>query len=347
MWEFSFNAFFLRGEGKVPHCKPCRKKNLHNSETRLCNGCNEHRRIECFLKNVYGYGEEFQHCKKCRKKHSKISSVTSAEFRICTLCKKTKHIDKFHQTRNKTGTKIFNSACKNCNNQKVALNAKRIHSYISSKRADCGCFNCGLKDPYCLANDHIDQKQKTIGIAACKSIGKIEKEWPKTRVVCHNCHRFITQSQIELIKKPLDQLSNPSWGKTTRDNLDFVNQQKLKIGNCKYCQLKVTEKNCFVFDFDHIDPKEKWIEISRIIKKKLSEDEILNEINKCQLLCANCHQKKTLSEVSERVKIRTELDLLDKVSTNISQCDGFLLTTDTKVVQTIDKDIELEFEIQN
>lgn len=43
-------------------------------------------------------------------------------------------------------------------------------------------------------------------------------------------------------------------------------------------------------EFDHINPKLKEFEIARAITTGYSWDKILKEINKCRLLCANCHK---------------------------------------------------------
>ena len=42
------------------------------------------------------------------------------------------------------------------------------------------------------------------------------------------------------------------------------------------------------FHFNHIDPEKKHPDYDNIIKRKLS-DEVLDEVDKCQLFCSNCH----------------------------------------------------------
>jgi 5-methylcytosine-specific restriction endonuclease McrA len=49
-------------------------------------------------------------------------------------------------------------------------------------------------------------------------------------------------------------------------------------------------------EFDHIDPKTKTIGISKAVSDTWSWENILNEIEKCQILCANCHKVKTAKE---------------------------------------------------
>jgi len=61
-----------------------------------------------------------------------------------------------------------------------------------------------------------------------------------------------------------------------------------KGGKCERCNLKLEDTHYSVFDFHHINPKEKDIKFDRIKYQKW--EVIQNEIDKCQLLCANCHR---------------------------------------------------------
>lgn len=45
-------------------------------------------------------------------------------------------------------------------------------------------------------------------------------------------------------------------------------------------------------EFDHLDPSSKVLTISKRID--LSDNNLLAEVKKCQLLCKKCHHKKTL-----------------------------------------------------
>lgn len=51
-----------------------------------------------------------------------------------------------------------------------------------------------------------------------------------------------------------------------------------------------------VLEFDHVDPATKSFSIARGIASTLSWENILAEIAKCQLLCANCHKIKTAEQ---------------------------------------------------
>lgn len=45
-----------------------------------------------------------------------------------------------------------------------------------------------------------------------------------------------------------------------------------------------------VYDFHHLDPSQKEASISRLLYKKVNWDTKKTELDKCVLLCANCHR---------------------------------------------------------
>jgi hypothetical protein len=82
---------------------------------------------------------------------------------------------------------------------------------------------------------------------------------------------------------------------------DFVNQQKLLVGRCAMHpflndgqEYIVTERNVVAFCWDHTDRETKVATLSQMVgRKKFNQQDLLNEIAKCVLVCANCHQIKT------------------------------------------------------
>lgn len=63
-----------------------------------------------------------------------------------------------------------------------------------------------------------------------------------------------------------------------------------KGGKCNMCGLEYNTCNGSVFDFHHINPEEKDFTISqRLVRQSISE-EVKQELDKCILVCANCHR---------------------------------------------------------
>jgi hypothetical protein len=69
---------------------------------------------------------------------------------------------------------------------------------------------------------------------------------------------------------------------------EFINGYKLDVG----CQACGYNEHPVALEFDHIDPSTKKFSIGSQLMS-MSWKAIHDEIAKCQVLCANCHQIRT------------------------------------------------------
>ncbi len=83
-----------------------------------------------------------------------------------------------------------------------------------------------------------------------------------------------------------------SRNRKIKDNLKKQMLSYLQDKCCVSCGIEDSR----VLEFDHIDPDSKSASISRLINSTTNWDNVLQEINKCQILCANCHKIKTSKE---------------------------------------------------
>jgi len=74
--------------------------------------------------------------------------------------------------------------------------------------------------------------------------------------------------------------------------LDYI---KHKSG-CAKCD----ENDYLVLEFNHINPETKSFNIGKTKGKSKSWSTILNEVKKCEILCANCHKRVTAREHGRR-----------------------------------------------
>jgi len=80
--------------------------------------------------------------------------------------------------------------------------------------------------------------------------------------------------------------ANEYYGKRIKDvKLRMIIYKGCK---CKRCALNLKDTHYSVFEFHHRDPKEKDVNFAKIKYQKW--DVIEKEIDKCDLLCANCHR---------------------------------------------------------
>lgn len=108
-------------------------------------------------------------------------------------------------------------------------------------------------------------------------------------------HRMKAQGQIKLKGRPAGKLGQ------ARDIYirDYIIQRKLEAGYCVECEMPCEEWNHVMFAWDHIDRATKSFTISQArkhLKVDSAQDTLKAEIDKCQLMCHNCHAHKTWIE---------------------------------------------------
>ena len=136
------------------------------------------------------------------------------------------------------------------------------------------CSRCLL----CLDDSFFNTKRR-------KKDGSVQKQ-----SYCKNCQKIVWK----------EYYSNPKVRKEHQDNIRINNTKKLselrsivsdqKNKPCKDCGVKY---NPWIMDFDHLNPNSKINNISTLVANKTKLEVILNEINKCDLVCANCHRERT------------------------------------------------------
>lgn len=66
---------------------------------------------------------------------------------------------------------------------------------------------------------------------------------------------------------------------------------RLKDKPCMDCENRFIPE---VMEFDHLDPSSKKLNIATMVATGYSDERILEEISKCELVCANCHRIRTV-----------------------------------------------------
>jgi hypothetical protein len=100
------------------------------------------------------------------------------------------------------------------------------------------------------------------------------------RSECKICYNEYFRSYMKDNKSHTDRVSK---GKKKRR--DFVKELKIEAG-CFLCGYKKTSA---ALHYHHLKPEDKEFDISWGVNKQLTEEKLLKEIEKCVILCANCH----------------------------------------------------------
>lgn len=198
----------------------------------------------------------------------------------CSLNKK-QSLFFFHKTKKRYENRCL--ACKRSYTlEKNRLIRARNVAFIRSIKENSPCKDCGQKWHFCqLDFDHIDVKTKKYEIwrVTTQSIASIQAEIAKCDIVCANCHRERTQKVFGQVKlNALPQNHRYS---------EFINSLKSKKKCCD-CRFDFPH---YMLDYDHIQAKS--FELNRAKQLRTDKGRVLEEINKCELICVNCHRLRT------------------------------------------------------
>lgn len=85
------------------------------------------------------------------------------------------------------------------------------------------------------------------------------------------------------------------YPKNRTKHIGYVRNNKIKkiekLRNLKVKCSRCTETHISCLDFHHTDPNIKFGNVSELPAKGWSWERIQAEINKCVILCSNCHRK--------------------------------------------------------
>jgi len=128
-------------------------------------------------------------------------------------------------------------------------------------------------------------------------------QWHRKRgedcVVCRQAHAIDRRRRYKP-KKP-----QPSSRERKVNARRFIIDMKLRRGHCLDCGMIVTEDNYYCFDFDHRDPQHKAFTLSAKTRT-FSQARLIEEMNKCDLVCANCHRHRTMRQFRSGVLTGTK-----------------------------------------
>ena len=153
-----------------------------------------------------------------------------------------------------------------------------------------GCIDCGYEDIRAIDPDHLDGETKAGHLSRlvtmCASAARIRAELAKCVARCARCHRRVTQQQRPCEWRTATRLP-PSWQRRL-DRQDLNDLIKILHG-CSDCGWNLWARG---LDWDHVRGI-KIAGISKLIADGRPWVEVLAEMGKCEVVCANCHRIRT------------------------------------------------------
>jgi hypothetical protein len=235
---------------------------------------------------------------------SSLRAEEAPESQAAKLCSKCGQLGEFRKGSRQ---------CKGCereysrayqaslSSEKKASYKKQDAEYVGRKRAErhleldkiksASCMDCGRSfPPHVMDFDHRDPTTKKAGINRIKGStlawGTVLEEIAKCDLVCVNCHRLRT------------------WPKRS----EFPDKRQkaiiaLKDAPCMDCGGRF--EPCQM-DFDHV----RGVKKAPVAKLYRVED-ILEEVSKCELVCANCHRVRSHNRPHPKQSIRIDPNSID------------------------------------
>jgi len=252
---------------------------------------------------------ELENIEEEKKKNDNIDNndiIKNEENKIrCKGCTKFYPLSHFISLKNGAQTK----KCQKCRDISARCrksqhsNASKIRQhYINLKRNLPPCVMCGDDNPNHKEFDHINPADKLCIVGNCRSIEQMENEAKKCQSVCRKCH--VKKSISQKRENMSDKTKNSLCYKNKQRKRKYVNDIKIKIGKCQMegCNDTFDLENLEFYDFDHLDPKDKFNSVSYMVTSH-SLDRIQEEIKKCRLLCGYCHRTHSLEQQKDMVEI--------------------------------------------
>ncbi len=132
----------------------------------------------------------------------------------------------------------------------------------------------------------------------------IINEYYKSHTIKESCDKFnISKSKLYQITDNKTILLSEDEKKKRNYEKVKLHRQKIKEKAVEYkgskCQKCGYNKCIWSFDFHHVIPEEKDFSISR--NSTLSWEKVKKELDKCIMLCANCHRELHYSEYIDKL----------------------------------------------
>lgn len=175
-----------------------------------------------------------------------------------------------------------------------------LRTWLNEQKERLVCERCGESSSRCLDFHHRDRDEKRLAVGKMVAYGygkpAIRGEISKCEVLCANCHSKAHAPQfLELPESVLQRIrADVRARRAVPDSASLTKERYLRAwaaaykrsAGCSRCQ--ITDERCL--QFHHTAPGSKTASVSALITHCHPADEVVEEVKRCAVLCANCHR---------------------------------------------------------
>lgn len=169
------------------------------------------------------------------------------------------------------------------NTERTLTRRAKLRAWANERKAARGCNDCSETDPACLDFHHPGEKDMPVTdmITYGHSREQLQTEIDRCEVLCANCHRCRHDRRAAVV------LSSGQEPATKRDRLMKWTFEYRRERGCQRCP--AADPVCL--QFHHPDSVDKEAGVGKMISDSYPEEAVREEVDRCIVLCANCHRK--------------------------------------------------------
>lgn len=177
------------------------------------------------------------------------------------------------------------------NTERTLARRADLRAWVNERKSESGCDDCGETDPACLDYHHSDSDVKDLAITEMITYGysteRLGDEIERCTVLCANCHRKRHDRRPAMVKKADTDDGTVSTDLTKEERLQLWAFDYRRDSGCLRC----SEGSPVCLQFHHPDPDDKEASVSAMIADSYAESAVRAEVDRCVVLCANCHRR--------------------------------------------------------
>jgi hypothetical protein len=251
--------------------------------TKTCSTCFQKKDIEDFVLDKRRRDGRTGQCKQCRSNRGKEWYVANKLH--CS--ERAKEYRKKYRDRLNKNRSDYYSAHKE---QEHLYYRHKMEEFTKKAALFLGgvCKRCGLRtdwyEVYDFHHRNKGEKEHQISWMRCKDWdSEVVPELKKCDLLCANCHALLTQ---------VDARSRPDRTRAQIYSDARIDRHKTRcvdyLGkSCQICGTTVADLS--IYHFHHVDPTTKLYKVSSLIGRDW-DTVVKPELDKCALLCGNCHR---------------------------------------------------------